>query len=257
MADGEVQASRRLLWPGGEVAAGDAPLRARPSREERARMVAECCRPGASLTAVARRHGVERERLRVWVHRAGRAGELNRRPAGPLPPFVRLVLEEGELPGDEARGRPHCRASGCRWAGRFGGRPGGALAALAEIDPGTSLRIVLARSRAHFRKGLDGLAAAMERELGLDPHSGVAAVFRCAGRGDRIKVLWWDGSGLVLAHKRLERGCFLWPPEHHGAMRFSRAGFELLFAGLDWRGMLHPRVVGPTGGRREEAGRTV
>jgi len=48
-----------------------------------------------------------------------------------------------------------------------------------------------------FRKGHDGLAAVVQNELGLDPHSGIIVVFR-AKRGDRIKVLLWDGSGLVL-----------------------------------------------------------
>ena len=45
-----------------------------------------------------------------------------------------------------------------------------------------------------FRRGHDGLAATVQRELGLDPHSGVIVVFR-AKRADRIKILVWDGSG--------------------------------------------------------------
>ena len=61
-----------------------------------------------------------------------------------------------------------------------------------------------------FRKGHDGLAAVVEHELGLDPYSGVAVVFR-PKRLDRMKVLWWDGTGLVLASKRLEQGRFAWP----------------------------------------------
>jgi len=74
-----------------------------------------------------------------------------------------------------------------------------------------------------FRKGNDGLAAVVQNELGLDPHSGIIVVFR-AKRGDRIKVLLWDGSGLVplmvcelttagqwMAYKRLEQGKFAWP----------------------------------------------
>jgi transposase len=58
-----------------------------------------------------------------------------------------------------------------------------------------------------FPQGYDGLAALAERELDLDPYSGIIVVFR-AKRGDRIKVLLWDGSGLVLCHKRLEQGKF-------------------------------------------------
>ncbi len=52
------------------------------------------------------------------------------------------------------------------------------------------------RAMVHFRKGHDGLAAVVQNELGLDPHSGIIVVFR-AKRGDRIKVLLWDGSGLA------------------------------------------------------------
>ena len=56
----------------------------------------------------------------------------------------------------------------------------------------------------------NGAAAVVRNELGLNPYSGVAYVFR-AKRADRIKVLWWDGTGLVLAYKRLEQGRFAWP----------------------------------------------
>jgi transposase len=71
-----------------------------------------------------------------------------------------------------------------------------------------------------FRKGHDGLAALAERELDLDPHSGIIVVFR-AKRVDRIKVLLWDGSGLVLCHKRLEQGKFAWPKIQDAVMRLS------------------------------------
>ena len=81
-------------------------------------------------------------------------------------------------------------------------------------------RIVVATQPVDFRKGHDGLAAVVHNELGLDPYSGVAYVFR-AKRADRIKVLWWDGTGLVLAYKRLEQGRFAWPTVHNGVMRLT------------------------------------
>ena len=59
---------------------------------------------------------------------------------------------------------------------------------------GTGMRVVVATRPVDFRKGHDGLAAVVEHELGLDPYSGVAVVFR-PKRADRIKVLWWDGTG--------------------------------------------------------------
>ncbi|NOX72536.1 MAG: IS66 family insertion sequence element accessory protein TnpB [Alphaproteobacteria bacterium] len=96
-----------------------------------------------------------------------------------------------------------------------------------------------------FRKGHDGLAAVVQNELGLEPHSGIIVVFR-AKRGDRIKVLLWDGSGLVMAYKRLEQGTFAWPGISDGVMRLSKAQFEALFEGLDWRRVLARRVRRPS-----------
>lgn len=115
--------------------------------------------------------------------------------------------------------------------------------------PGVAPRIVLATRPVNFQKGVDGLAGVVENELGLDPYSGVAVVFRCAEHRDRIKVLWWDGASLVLMQKRLERGRFVWPSVRDGMIRLSRTQFEVLFAGLDWRRILHPRV-----GRRATTG---
>ena len=88
------------------------------------------------------------------------------------------------------------------------------------IFPSQAVRIVIATKPVDFRKGHDGLAAVAEHELGLDPHSGVIVVFR-AKRGDRIKVLLWDGSGMVMSYKRLEHGKFAWPGISDGVMRLG------------------------------------
>ena len=112
------------------------------------------------------------------------------------------------------------------------------------IIPSQVVRIVIATKPVDFRKGHDGLAAVAERELGLDPHSGIIVVFR-AKRGDRIKVLLWDGSGLVMSYKRLEQGKFAWPRIQDGVMRLSKAQFEALFEGLDWRRVMARRVHKP------------
>ena len=109
---------------------------------------------------------------------------------------------------------------------------------------GTGMRVVVTTRPVDFRKGHDGLAAVVEQELGLDPYSGVAVVFR-PKRMDRMKVLWWDGTGLVLASKRLEQGRFAWPVVRDGVMRLSGAQFEALFEGLDWRRMWSRRVRRP------------
>ncbi len=105
-------------------------------------------------------------------------------------------------------------------------------------------RIVVATQVVDFRKGHDGLAAVVQNVLGLDPYSGVAYVFR-SRRADRIKVLWFDGTGLVLAYKRLEQGRFAWPVVRNGVIRLTRAQFEALFEGLDWRRVWSPKVRRP------------
>ena len=59
-------------------------------------------------------------------------------------------------------------------------------------------------------------------------------VFR-AKRADRLKILFWDGTGLVMAYKRLEETTFTWPAIKDGLIPLNRAQFEALFSGLDWR----------------------
>ena len=56
-----------------------------------------------------------------------------------------------------------------------------------------------------FRKGMDGLAALVREAMGADPFCGVVYVFR-AKRADRVKLLFWDGTGVGLFAKRLEEG---------------------------------------------------
>ena len=112
------------------------------------------------------------------------------------------------------------------------------------IFPDQTVRIVIATKPVDFRKGHDGLAAIAQGELGFAPKAGVMVVFR-SRRGDRIKILVWDGSGLVMVYKRLEQGGFAWPRVGDGVMRLSRVQFEALFAGLDWRRIRAPRPVLP------------
>src|SRR4051794_41599705 len=68
-----------------------------------------------------------------------------------------------------------------------------------------------------MRYGFDGLAAQVSQVLGADPFSGHLFLFR-SKRADYLKCLYWDGTGLCLFAKRLERGKFLWPPIVDGAM---------------------------------------
>jgi transposase len=85
-----------------------------------------------------------------------------------------------------------------------------------------------------FRKGAEGLAALVKDKMKLEPFSGVVFVFR-AKRADRIKPLWWDGTGVCLLAKRLEDGQFRWPKIEDGTMRLSSGQLSALLEGLDWR----------------------
>lgn len=100
--------------------------------------------------------------------------------------------------------------------------------------PVHKVRILAATQPVDFRKGHDGLAALVQSALKEDPFTGTVFVFR-AKRADRLKILFWDGTGLVMAYKRLEESTFVWPAIRDGLMTLNRAQFEALFAGLDWR----------------------
>ena len=113
------------------------------------------------------------------------------------------------------------------------------------IGASGQLPIYLATRPVDFRKGHDGLSAIVQEMFGLSPFSGAVFVFR-SKRADRIKVLVWDQTGLVLAHKRLEGTKFVWPGIRDGVMRLSSAQFAALFEGLDWR------FVRPEHARRPE-----
>lgn len=84
-----------------------------------------------------------------------------------------------------------------------------------------------------FRNGLDGLAAMAQQALHENPFAGDIFVFR-SKRADRVKILYWDGTGLCLLHKRLEQGRFAWPAVADGTIRLSAGQLGLLLEGLDW-----------------------
>jgi len=95
-------------------------------------------------------------------------------------------------------------------------------------------RIWLVAGATDMRKGFDGLSATVQTVLGDDPFSGHLFVFR-GRRGDRVKVLWWDGQGMCLYYKRLERGRFVWPLAQDGVVHLTSAQLSMLIEGIDWR----------------------
>ena len=85
-----------------------------------------------------------------------------------------------------------------------------------------------------MRRGFQGLGALVQTKLEQSPFSGHMFVFR-GRRGDLIKVLWWDGDGLCLFAKRLERGRFIWTQATEGTVSLTRAQLSMLLEGIDWR----------------------
>lgn len=113
------------------------------------------------------------------------------------------------------------------------------------IVAGQRLPILIATKPVDFRCGHNALALMVQTELKLDPYSGVTVVFR-SKRGDRLKILVWDGTGMVLIYKVLEVSKFCWPRVQDGVMQLSRAQYEALFEGAAWLVLSTPKVLPPT-----------
>jgi len=112
------------------------------------------------------------------------------------------------------------------------------------LSAGTKIWIVCGVT--DMRKGFDGLAALVQLKLREDPFSGQLFVFR-GRRGDRVKILWWDGDGLCLFAKRLERGRFVWPRAEDGVVHLSQGSgpHSLDSAAADVRWNLRANVMLP------------
>jgi transposase len=102
------------------------------------------------------------------------------------------------------------------------------------IDLRAGTRIWLSAGITDMRRGFYGLSAQVQTVLEQEPYSGHVFVFR-GRRGDMIKLLWFDGDGLCLFQKRLERGRFIWPQADSGTVSLSRAQLSMLLEGIDWR----------------------
>jgi len=82
-----------------------------------------------------------------------------------------------------------------------------------------------------MRKSFDGLYG-LVRGMGCDPESGHLYLFSNARR-DRMKVLFFDGSGLWVCAKRMQGGRLRWPVAEGGKVQLSREQFSLLVGGID------------------------
>jgi transposase len=97
----------------------------------------------------------------------------------------------------------------------------------------SGVKVFLASYPIDFRKGPDSLLS-LVRDSGNDPFNGALYVFR-AKRADRVKIVWWDGSGICLYAKRLEKAQFCWPRIGHNRVLLSHAQLLALVDGMDWK----------------------
>lgn len=96
------------------------------------------------------------------------------------------------------------------------------------------MRVYLACGTTDMRKGVTGLAMLAQTVLGQKASSGAVFAFR-GRKGDRVKLLYWDGQGFCMYYKILERGRFPWPSAADGVTRLTSAQLAMLWEGIDWR----------------------
>jgi len=99
------------------------------------------------------------------------------------------------------------------------------------IGPATGVRVYIACGVTDIRKGIVGLATLAQDVLRQKPTGGAVFAFR-GRKGDRLKLLYWDGQGFCLYYKVLERGRFPWPSATEGAARLTSAQLAMLWAPL-------------------------
>src|SRR5271168_1009694 len=138
-----------------------------------------------------------------------------------------------ESSGRDLRGTSEGTTShhGMRGCGSIACRAG-AVAGMIGLAAGTRIWIVAGVT--DMRRGFVGLSGMVQTALAENPFSGQVFVFR-GKRGDLVKLLWWDGDGLCLFAKRLERGKFTWPQATNGTVSLTPAQLSMLLEGIDWR----------------------
>lgn len=101
-----------------------------------------------------------------------------------------------------------------------------------------SLKVFVALDPCDMRKGFNGLHALVTERLQEEPRQGSLYVF-CNRRRTRLKILFWDGTGLWVCTKRLEEGTFSWPKSAAGSatkLRLTPEALAMLTDGVDLRG---------------------
>ena len=110
------------------------------------------------------------------------------------------------------------------------------------IGPTGTVKVMVATKPVDFRKGAEGLAALVREQIGADPFGGTVFVFR-AKRMDRVKLIFWDGTGICLFAKRLRMASSA-GLRCRTVMRLTAAQLSALLEGLDWRRVHQMRRTG-------------
>lgn len=99
---------------------------------------------------------------------------------------------------------------------------------------GPATRIYLAAGATDMRKGFEGLYGLARDRLQCEPLSGHVFLF-CNRERNRLKVLFWDGSGLWVCAKRLPKGRFRWPEAvgDQAKVILTQEEFAMLLGGID------------------------
>ena len=99
---------------------------------------------------------------------------------------------------------------------------------------GAATRIYVATGATDMRKGFNGLYGLVRDQLLCDPLSGHLFLFANA-QHNRLKILFWDTTGLWVCAKKLEKGRFHWPPvgDAQGKIVLSHEEFAMLLGGID------------------------
>lgn len=100
-----------------------------------------------------------------------------------------------------------------------------------------SLKVYVALEACDMRKSFNGLWEVAEQKLKEDPKSGALFAFTNKKR-TRLKLLYWDGTGVWVLAKRLEQGTFSWPAASDstsGKVRLAPEALSLLMDGIDMK----------------------
>ena len=225
--------------------------------EEKRFIVEATRRTGVSVAAVAQAHGVNANQVFYWrkLYEAGqlecKAPSRSRDIEPARVCLLPVTVDAEEQQPLAAACKSDQRTSSCSSEGfdrvdvgaRAGaprGRGGlrdtahGVAVSAGMISAPVNTQIWLAAGVTDMRRGFTGLSALVQTALEQAPLSGHVFAFR-GRRGDLIKLLWFDGDGLCLFSKKLERGRFIWPQADSGKVSLTRAQLSMLLEGIDWR----------------------